>query len=59
MTLSSSNLKRSVAFWKDILEMKVFEEKEKAVVLGYDSNQTKLEIEDIGKGNIIKINTIK
>lgn len=48
VTLSSSNLQRSIAYWKDILDLKVFEQTEKSVLLGYDNNQAKLEFEDIG-----------
>lgn len=48
VTLSSSNLQQSISYWKDILELKIFDQSEKRVLLGYDQNQTKLEFEDIG-----------
>ncbi|XP_012280805.1 glyoxalase domain-containing protein 4 [Orussus abietinus] len=48
ITLSSSNLQRSIAYWKDTLGMKVYSEQNKSVLLGYGDNQVKLELEDIG-----------
>lgn len=49
VTLSSSNLQKTVAYWKDILHLKVFDESEKSVLLGYGEDQAKIEFEDIGK----------
>lgn len=49
VTLSSSNLQRTVAYWKDILHLKIFDESEKSVLLGYGEDQAKIEFEDIGK----------
>lgn len=48
VTLSSSNLERTIAYWKDILGLKIFDRKDKSVLLGYSEDQTKLEFEDIG-----------
>jgi len=48
VSLSSSNLKRTIAYWKDILEMKLIEEKDKTVLLKYGEDQAKLEFKDIG-----------
>lgn len=48
VTLSSSNLVRTIAYWKDILGLKIFDQKEKSVLMGYGENQAKLEFEDIG-----------
>lgn len=48
VTLSSSNLPRTISYWKDILDLKVFHQTEKSVLLGYSENQAKLEFEDIG-----------
>ncbi|XP_001607676.1 glyoxalase domain-containing protein 4 [Nasonia vitripennis] len=48
VTLSSSNLKRSIAYWKDTLEMKLVEENDKSAVFEYGSKQAKLELKDIG-----------
>jgi catechol-2,3-dioxygenase len=48
ISLSSSNLKQSITFWKQILEMTLVEETPKTALLEYQSNQTKLELIDIG-----------
>ncbi|XP_076662521.1 glyoxalase domain-containing protein 4 [Halictus rubicundus] len=48
VTLSSSNLQKTVAYWKDILELKVFSQTDKSVLLGYGDDQAKLEFQDIG-----------
>lgn len=48
ITLSSSNLKHTIAYWKDILGLKIFEQKDKTVLMGYSENQAKVEFEDIG-----------
>lgn len=46
--MSSSNLQKTIAYWKNILELKIFNQTEKSVLLGYDENQTKIEFIDIG-----------
>lgn len=48
VTLSSSNLERTIAYWKDILGLKIFDRKDKSVLMGYSEDQAKLEFEDIG-----------
>ncbi|XP_014205243.1 glyoxalase domain-containing protein 4 [Copidosoma floridanum] len=48
VSLSCSNLKRTIAYWKDILEMKLVEENAKTAILQYGDNQAKLEFKDIG-----------
>jgi len=48
VTLSSSNLERTIAYWKDILGLKIFDRKDKSVLMGYSKDQAKLEFEDIG-----------
>ncbi|XP_070152791.1 glyoxalase domain-containing protein 4 [Polyergus mexicanus] len=48
VTLSSSNLERTIAYWKDILGLKIFDQKDKSVLMGYSEDQAKLEFEDIG-----------
>lgn len=48
VSLSSSNLQRSIDYWQRILKLNVFEKNEKSVVLGFDKDQAKLKIEDIG-----------
>lgn len=49
VTLSSSNLQRSIDYWKGILKLKIYKKNEKSVTLGFDEDQAKLEFEDIGK----------
>lgn len=49
VTLSSSNLQKTTEYWKDILKLKVFNQTDKSVLLGYSDDQAKLEFEDIGK----------
>lgn len=49
VTLSSSNLERTIAYWKDILGLKIFDQKDKSVLMGYSEDQAKLEFEDIGE----------
>ncbi|XP_012217826.1 glyoxalase domain-containing protein 4 [Linepithema humile] len=48
VTLSSSNLERTIAYWKDILGLKIFDRKDKSVLMGYSEDQAKLEFQDIG-----------
>ncbi|XP_046832505.1 glyoxalase domain-containing protein 4 isoform X1 [Vespa crabro] len=48
VTLSSSNLKSTIAYWKDILDMKVIEQEDNRVLMCYDKDQAKLEFVDIG-----------
>ncbi|XP_029052121.1 glyoxalase domain-containing protein 4 [Osmia bicornis bicornis] len=48
VTLSSSNLQKTIAYWKDILELNIFKQTDKSVLLGYSEDQTKVEFEDIG-----------
>ncbi|XP_018046072.1 PREDICTED: glyoxalase domain-containing protein 4 [Atta colombica] len=48
VTLSSSNLERTIAYWKDILGLQIFDRKDKSVLMGYSEDQVKLEFEDIG-----------
>lgn len=48
VTLSSSNLQKTIAYWKDILELNVFNQTDKSVLLGYGDDQAKLEFQDIG-----------
>ncbi|XP_012254892.1 glyoxalase domain-containing protein 4 [Athalia rosae] len=50
VTLSSSNLQRTITYWRDVLKMTVFQQVNRKVLLGYDNNQAKLEFEDVGSG---------
>lgn len=47
--LSSTNLTKSVNFWKDILSLKIFNQTETFVELGFGDDQAKLILKDIGK----------
>jgi len=46
-TLSCSNLKKSVEYWRDLAKMKEYEAGERRAVLGYDPNKTKLILQEI------------
>ncbi|XP_022344763.2 glyoxalase domain-containing protein 4-like [Crassostrea virginica] len=48
VTLASSDLKKSVDYWSNLCGMKIFSQDNKSAVLGYDDNQCKLELVDIG-----------
>ncbi|KAG7199309.1 hypothetical protein KM043_018162 [Ampulex compressa] len=48
VTLSSSNLQRTIDYWKGILELQVFDQTDNTVVMGYSAHQAKLEFKDIG-----------
>lgn len=49
VSLASSDLTRSIAYWNGLLTLKIFEKKPKSVVLGFSDNQAKLELVHIGK----------
>jgi len=48
VTLASSNLQQSVAFWKDLCGMTLFSKEDKKATLGYAEDQCSLELVDIG-----------
>lgn len=48
VTLSSSDLDKSVDYWTRLCGMKVYSQDNKTAVLGYDDNQCKLELYEIG-----------
>lgn len=48
VTLASSNLERSVNYWNKLLNLQIFDTGDKTAVLGFDKNQTLLELKDIG-----------
>ncbi|KAK2580619.1 hypothetical protein KPH14_007731 [Odynerus spinipes] len=48
VTLSSSNLQNTIAYWKDILNLKVIEQVDNRVLMCYSEDQAKLEFIDIG-----------
>lgn len=49
VSLASSNLEKSIAYWNGLLTLKIFEKSPKSVLLGFDENQAKLELVEIGK----------
>uniref|UniRef100_A0A1B6IVL6 VOC domain-containing protein n=1 Tax=Homalodisca liturata TaxID=320908 RepID=A0A1B6IVL6_9HEMI len=49
VTLSSSNLARTLAYWNGILGLKIFSQDKDKAVLGFAESQAKLEFKDIGK----------
>ncbi|XP_011306199.1 glyoxalase domain-containing protein 4 [Fopius arisanus] len=48
VSLSTSNLEKSISYWRDILNLKVYDQKDKTVLLGFADDQAKLEFKDIG-----------
>lgn len=56
--MSSSNLEKTTAYWKDILDLKVFDQTENSVLLGYSEDQAKIEFKDIGNDFIMLCNTL-
>nr|AHK12750.1 cytosolic juvenile hormone-binding protein [Antheraea pernyi] len=48
VSLASSNLSRSIAYWNGLLALKIYEQTDKTVLLGFADNQAKLELVDIG-----------
>jgi catechol-2,3-dioxygenase len=48
VSLASSNLAKSIAYWNEMLTLKIFEKKDKSVLLGFSDDQAKLELVDIG-----------
>lgn len=56
--MSSSNLEKTIAYWKDILDLKVFDQTENSVLLGYSEDQAKIEFKDIGNDFIMLCNTL-
>lgn len=49
VSLASSNLEKSIAYWNGLLSLKIFEKSPKSVILGFGADQAKLELVDIGK----------
>lgn len=57
VALASSNLQQSVDYWNGILGLKIYSKNDNKVLLGFSDDQTKLELEDIGK-NILLYNIL-
>lgn len=51
VALASSNLKKSLNYWVDLLGQQIFDQSNSTALLGFDKNQAKLELKDIG-GNV-------
>lgn len=49
VSLTSSNLAQSIAYWNGLLTLKIFQQTDKTVLLGFSENQAKLELVDIGQ----------
>lgn len=49
VSLASSNLEKSIAYWNGLLSLKIFEKTTKTVTLGFGGDQAKLELVDIGE----------
>ncbi|KAF5298167.1 hypothetical protein FQA39_LY02591 [Lamprigera yunnana] len=48
VAVACSNLKTSLDYWTGILGLQVFEKSEKSAVVGFKSNEAKLELQEIG-----------
>lgn len=48
VSLASSNLAKSIAYWNGLLTLKLYEKTDKTALLGYSDDQAKLELVDIG-----------
>lgn len=48
VTLSSSNVQQTLAYWNGLLGLDIYEKKAKSAVFGFAPDQAKLEFIDIG-----------
>lgn len=55
VTLASSNLGNSIKYWNEILGLRIFDKSEKKVVLGFDENEAKLELQEIGEFTVFGV----
>lgn len=53
VALASSNLQQSIDYWNGILGLKIYSQNDNKVLLGFSDDQTKLELEDIGKNILL------
>jgi len=51
--LSSTNLTKSVKFWNGVLGLRIFSQTEALVELGFEDDQAKLKLRDIGNFDIL------
>ncbi|CAH1154183.1 unnamed protein product [Phaedon cochleariae] len=49
VTLASSNLQKSIDYWQGILGLRVFNKTDESVIVGFQDNEAKLELKDIGE----------
>lgn len=51
VTLASSNLQKSIDYWNGLLGLEIFAKnlEKRNVLLGFNANETKLELQEIGK----------
>ena len=49
VSLSVSDLGRSIKYWNEVLEMKLYEQNSKKALLGYADDQCKLELVNLAK----------
>lgn len=47
VSLASSNLQKTIVYWKDILGLTIFDQTEKSVLMGYSEDQAKVEFVSI------------
>lgn len=49
VTIASSNLEKSLNYWKELLGMNLIGQTESTALLSYGENQAKLELNDISE----------
>ncbi|KAF2886214.1 hypothetical protein ILUMI_19958 [Ignelater luminosus] len=49
VTLACSDLKKSTRYWNEILGLKIFEQTEKSVTVGFQENEAKLELQQLNE----------
>lgn len=49
VTLASSNLSKSINYWNGILGLDIFNQTNNSVTVGFNKNEAKLELLDIGE----------
>jgi catechol-2,3-dioxygenase len=59
VALASSNLQQSIDYWNGILGLKIYSQHGNKVLLGFSDDQTKLELEDIGKNVMLLVSKMK
>ncbi|KAJ8910862.1 hypothetical protein NQ315_010809 [Exocentrus adspersus] len=49
VTVASSNLEKSIKYWNGVLGLEIFNQTKDTVLVGFNKNEAKLELKDIGK----------